>query len=111
MVQPVQFTLPFEPSRATAKTIRRRVFRRPLEPAADGTYIFKARPFTHRHGRAYRVLVNPHSGHVSCTCPDFKYRKAVLGSTYFGGAVCKHLARAIRTVRKVERARDAGIRI
>ena len=107
----LQPTLPFEPVRATAKAIRRRVFRRPMAPAEDGTYTFRARSFSRKGGRAYRVLVNPQSGHISCNCPDFTYRKATIGSTYFGGAVCKHLERAIRTVRKVEKARDLGLHI
>ncbi|RYG44828.1 hypothetical protein EON79_14065 [bacterium] len=111
MVKPLQPALPFEPMRATAKSIRRRVFRWPMHPAEDGTYTFRARSFSRQGGRAYRVMVNPHSGHVSCQCPDFTYRKSALGSTYFGGQVCKHLERAIRTVRKVEKARDIGIRI
>ncbi|RYG37433.1 hypothetical protein EON81_06780 [bacterium] len=110
-MKPLQPALPFEPVRATVKGIRRRVFRLPMEPAEDGTYTFRARSFSREGGRAYRVLVNPHSGDVSCQCPDFQYRKSTIGSTYFGGQVCKHLARAIRTVQKVEKARDAGIRI
>ena len=102
-----QLSLPFEPvTKRKQPPIRRRVFRLQLEPFGDGTYLFKARSFTRRKGRAYRVRVNPRSGFVWCTCRDFHYRKEGLHPTYDEGPYCKHLQRAVRTVRKVEREKS-----
>jgi hypothetical protein len=99
----LQLSLPFEaPKREPKAPLRRRVFRVRLEPNADGTYFFKARSFTHRKG-AHRLRVNPVTGFVSCTCKDFRYRRQNLEPTYFGGEVCKHLTRALKTVRKLQR--------
>lgn len=104
MEKALQLVLPLEPRRAApAKPIRRRVFRLHLDPSADGTYTFRARSFTRRKGRAYRCRVNPATGFVWCNCKDFTFRKAPQNPSYFDGSVCKHLERAMRTVRKLER--------
>jgi hypothetical protein len=71
----------------------------------DGTYLFRARSFSRKRGQVYRCRVNPVTGYVYCNCKDFMYRHAPFAPSYWGGHVCKHLQRAIRTVRGVERAR------
>ena len=100
----MQFELPFDmPRKAKREPIRRRVYRVRLEPFEDGTYLFKARSFTRAKGKIHRCRVNPETGLVACTCPDFYYRKSQTHPTYYGGEVCKHLQRAIRTIHKIER--------
>lgn len=100
----LQKTLPFEELRRLPKRpLRRRVFRLHLDPLEDGTYVFKARSFTRARGLTYRCRVNPRTGYVWCSCRDFRFRKDSLHPTMWNGPVCKHLERAIRTVRKVER--------
>lgn len=69
----------------------------------DGTYLFRARSFSRRRGQIYRCRVNPVTGYVYCNCKDFMFRHAADDPSYWGGHVCKHLRRAIRTVRKLER--------
>jgi hypothetical protein len=78
--------------------IRRRVFRVQIEPAADGTYIFTAHSFT-KQRRSYTCLVNPSTRQVHCTCRDFA--RLLPAPTYLTGRLCKHLDRAVRTVRRV----------
>jgi hypothetical protein len=80
--------------------IRRRVFRAQLDPAVDGTYIFTAHSFS-RRDRSYVCLVNPVSRHVHCTCPEFSRLR--VRPTYLTGRLCKHLERAVRTVRRLSR--------
>ena len=99
----MQPSLPFEPRGRTKQPLRRRVFRLRLEPFEDGTYLFKARSFTRKKGRSYRVRVNPQTGFVWCSCRDFHYRRQFLSPNYWDGPFCKHLARAVKTVRKVEK--------
>lgn len=100
----VQMALPLDLKEARpAKTIRRRVHRVRLEPNGLGFYVFRARSFTRRRGWVYRCGVNPTSGEVWCTCRDFRYRKRWQHPSYSYGSVCKHLERAIKTVRRVER--------
>jgi hypothetical protein len=79
-----------------------------LDPLPDGTYLFRARSFTRQRGGVYRCRVNPHSGYVWCTCRDFQFRHAPEHPSYWSGRVCKHLERAIRTVRMVERNRQSA---
>lgn len=107
MSQNLQFSLPFEPSvRRKQSPLRRRVFRLQLDPSADGTYFFKARSFSRLKGKSYRLRVNPRTGEVWCSCRDFMYRKGPEHPSFWHGPLCKHLQRAIRTVKKVERHRD-----
>ena len=79
-----------------------------MEPDADGTYVFRARSFSREKGRVYRCTVNPRDGHVWCGCRDFEFRKAPMRPTLFSGPLCKHLERAARTVRQVERERASA---
>lgn len=103
MVQILQLSLPFEVPRRDPKAPFRRCVRRVrLAPDAYGTYTFRARSFTHRKG-IHRLRVNPTTGYVSCTCKDFRFRRGPFEPTYFGGDLCKHLQRAVRTVRKLQR--------
>ena len=81
--------------------IRRRVFRVQIEPAADGTYIFTAHSFTNLQ-RSYTCHVNPSTRQVHCTCWDFA--RLLPAPTYLTGRLCKHLERAVRTVRRVQRS-------
>ena|SRR5947209_8614831 len=100
----MQFEFPFEElEKAKRAPIRRRVYRVRLEPFEDGSYLFKARSFTRPKGTIHRCRVNPETGLVNCTCADFYYRKSQSHPTYYGGDVCKHLKRAIRTIHQVER--------
>jgi hypothetical protein len=99
----LQLQLPFEPYVVRKQPLRRRVFRLQLAPFADGSYLFKARSFSRKKGRSYRLRVNPQTGYVWCSCRDFHYRKEGLRPNYWDGPFCKHLARAVKTVRKVER--------
>lgn len=79
--------------------IRRRVFRVHSLPLADGTYIFTAHSFS-RPGKSYTCLVNPHTKLVHCTCRD--YARLSVTPTFLTGRLCKHLERAVRTVRRIE---------
>jgi hypothetical protein len=106
----MQFELPFDKPKTTRAPIRRRVYRVRLEPFEDGTYLFKARSFSISKGKIHRCRVNPETGMVSCTCADFYYRKSQLHPTYYGGDVCKHLKRAIRTIHKVDRDEHHTVR-
>jgi len=105
---PLQLTLPFDGRRTAVapKVIRRCVRRVRLEPYSDGTYVFRARSFSRERGRVYRCRVNPNTGQVWCSCKDFMFRRAQDGPTFHSGKVCKHLERAIRTVRMAERQRQ-----
>lgn len=100
----LQKLLPFEElKRAPKRPLRRRVFRLHLDPLEDGTYLFRARSFSRRKGLIYRLRVNPVTGYVWCSCRDFKFRKDSLHPTMWYGPVCKHLERAVRTVKKVRK--------
>lgn len=102
----MQFELPLEMKKAPkSRTFRRCVRRVRLEPDAVGTYTFRARSFTREKGRVYRCRVNPRTGFVWCNCRDFTYRKAPQMPTYEHGPLCKHLERAVRTIRGVEKTR------
>lgn len=107
----MQFKLPFKEIEEPKGPIRRRVYRTRLEPLPDGTYVFKAKSFSRRSGLAYRCFVNPETGRVSCTCRDFRYRKDRWIPTMAGGPVCKHLKRAIRTVKRLRKAQAAEPRV
>lgn len=112
MTRELQLSLPFEPmEKRRAAPLRRRVFRLQLEPFEDGTYVFKARSFTRRKGRVYRLRVNPHSGYVWCSCRDFHYRRERENPTFWHGPYCKHLQRAVRTVMKIEKERDQELAV
>ena len=100
----MQPALPFEPPEPEPKTFRRRVYRLALQPLGDGSYLFKAKSFTSRIGVSYRCRVNPKTGFVWCSCRDFKFRKDRAWPNYWEGPFCKHLKRAVKTVRKLERA-------
>ncbi|MGV3615412.1 MAG: hypothetical protein ACO1SV_08785 [Fimbriimonas sp.] len=108
MTQPFQLVLPFDGRRkaVVSKSIRRCVRRVHLDPLPDGTYLFRARSFTRQRGSVYRCRVNPTTGFVWCNCRDFQFRHAGDEPTYWSGHVCKHLERAKRTVRQVERDRQ-----
>ncbi len=105
MTTPLQLVLPFDGRRKAVvpKTIRRCVRRVQLDPMPDGTYLFRARSFTRQRGSVYRCRVNPQTGFVYCTCRDFQFRRAAESPSFWGGRVCKHLERAIRTIRRHER--------
>jgi len=106
VTESLQMALPFEGrERLAVKPIRRCVRRVQLDPNPDGTYVFRARSFSRRQGVVYRCRVNPRTGIVWCSCRDFLYRHYHTHPSYSQGEVCKHLRRAIRTVRKVERER------
>ena len=107
MQQAKQFELPFGDLKERGGAIRRRVFRVHLEPLPDGTYVFNAKSFSRQDGLAYRCYVNPLTGRVSCSCKDFQFRKDRALPTMASGHVCKHLKRAIRTVRRLGRLRSA----
>ena len=98
-----QLAFNFTPDGLTVPPIRRRVLRTQMAPTKEGAYLFRARSFTRFRGRVHRLSVNPRTGRVWCSCPDFQYRKRLEHPTFFGGPMCKHLRRAIRTVRSAER--------
>ena len=96
----MQPMLPFPRDGSLPKLrIRRRVYRPKLEPLADGAYVFAAKSFSLPIGVTYRCVVNPTTGYVWCSCRDFGFRKDKFDPTYWEGSVCKHLRRAIRTVK------------
>ncbi len=99
----MQFSLPFPRDGTAPSTFRRRVFRLELQPLSDGLYLFEAKSFSRENGAVYRCRVNPRTGYVWCSCRDFKYRKDRFEPNYFEGPFCKHLKRAVRTVRKLEK--------
>ncbi|HEY0866338.1 MAG TPA: hypothetical protein VGE01_03110 [Fimbriimonas sp.] len=89
MRRELQLSLPFEPSeRRKQPPLRRRVFRLQLEPFGDGSYLFKARSFSRRKGRSYRLRANPRTGLVWCSCRDFRYRKESQRPTFWDGPYC-----------------------
>lgn len=103
----MQFRLPFPRDGTSPKLkLRRRVFRLNQEPKPDGSYLFKAKSFSSLYGVEHRCRVNPRTGYVTCSCRDFKFRMERFHPNYWEGPVCKHLRRAIRTVRKLERLRE-----
>lgn len=55
---------------------------------AAGLIEFKTLSFTRNDGTRYEVLVNVLTGFKMCSCPDFTYNRAGVGS-------CKHMERAI----------------
>lgn len=107
----LQAILPFKEFSLPREPIRRRVYRVCLDPLPDGTYVFKAKSFSRRCGPSYKCHVNPRTGFVFCTCRDFQYRRGRWMPTYEHGPFCKHLRRAVRTVKKlVKRAALEGAR-
>lgn len=103
VTSPLQNPLPFDRPPVFSKSIRRCVRRVRMEPESDGAYHFRARSFTRRNGVVHHCRVNPDTGFVWCSCKDFLFRHADESPTIWNGRVCKHLRRAIRTVRRVER--------
>ena len=100
----MQPTLPFpRDGSVPMRRFRRRVHRLVLDPLPDGSYIFKTKSFTRETGTSYRCRINPHTGYVWCSCRDFKYRRDRWKPNYWDGPVCKHLKRAIRTVRRLQK--------
>lgn len=99
----MQPSLPFPEFKEPRGPIRRRVYRLRPDPLPSGAYVFKAKSFSRRVGLAYRCYVNPKTGSIYCSCRDFKFRKGRVAATYPAGPACKHLQRAIRTVKRLQK--------
>ncbi len=105
MAHTLQLALPNLGTHPLPTEIRRRVYRVRLAPTPDGTYYFRSHSFTSRRGPLYRITINPRVGYATCSCPDYRYRRAE------GTGVCKHLRRALATVARAERDRHPALRL
>jgi hypothetical protein len=59
------------------------------EHELDGVHAFRVKSMTKDDGTAWEPLIDAQTGEMSCTCPDWRYRKQKSGTP------CKHLAKAL----------------
>lgn len=86
-------------SRWDPTKVRRTV--RLSEIVNDETVVFTTKSFTNTTAEdKYHPLVDLHTGAVSCDCPHFIYRLAKTQPTVSDGEKCKHLQRALETLRR-----------